>query len=232
MLDGGAGYDTLTDWGDCGPDSDRRPVTVSLNGVADDGRPGEGDDVRDLDVLRLFVPATVIGDDGVQAVEIYAAADREPSTIEGRGGADDLRAGSGRETIDGGAGDDRIEGGFNHDVLTGGPGRDTIYGDSTAGNCGGYGQSCTIPFGNDVINARDGAADQIDCGPGEDTGDRRCDRHRRGQLRVGRRQGVAAGPGHAPAGRRRQGRRPHDERLGGRRVAGDHAARPASPDAA
>jgi hypothetical protein len=168
VLDGGTGYDTLTDWGDCGPDSDRRPVTVSVNGVADDGRPGEGDDVRDLDVLRLFVPATVIGNDGVQAVEIYAAADREPSTIEGRGGADDLRGGSGRETIDGGAGDDRIEGGFNHDVLTGGPGRDVIYGDSTAGNCGGYGQSCTIPFGNDVINARDGSADQIDCGPGED----------------------------------------------------------------
>lgn len=168
VLDGGAGYDTLTDWGDCGPGSDRRPVTVSLNGVADDGRPGEGDDVRDLDVLQLYVPATIVGDDGVQTVEVYAAADREPSTIDGRGGADDLRAGPGRETIDGGAGDDRIEGGFNHDVLTGGPGRDTIYGDSTSGNCGGFGQSCWIPFGNDVINARDGSADQIDCGPGED----------------------------------------------------------------
>ena len=84
------------------------------------------------------------------------------------GGADDLRAGSGRETIDGGAGDDRIEGGWNHDVLTGGPGKDVIYGDSTSGNCGGNGQSCTIPFGNDTINARDGEADQVDCGAGND----------------------------------------------------------------
>ena len=168
VLDGGTGFDTLTDWGDCGPNSDRRAVRVTVNGIADDGRPGENDDVRDLDVLQLSVPATVIGTDGANAVEIYAAADREPSTIEGRGGADDLRAGSGRETIDGGAGDDRIEGGFNHDVLTGGPGSDVIYGDSTSGNCGGYGQSCTIPFGNDTINARDGAADQIDCGAGED----------------------------------------------------------------
>jgi RTX calcium-binding nonapeptide repeat (4 copies) len=168
VLDGGAGRDTLTDWGDGGPGSDRRPVTVTVNGIADDGRPGEGDDVRDLDALQLYVPATVIGTDGDESVEIYAPEDREPSSIQGRGGADDLRAGSGRETIDGGAGDDRIEGGFNHDVLTGGPGRDTIYGDSTSGNCGGNGQSCTIPFGNDTINARDGEVDQIDCGPGTD----------------------------------------------------------------
>jgi Ca2+-binding RTX toxin-like protein len=168
VLDGGAGFDSLTDWGDCGPNSDRRPVTVTVNGKADDGRPGEGDDVRDLDVLRLFVPATVIGSDGDESVEIYAPADREPSSIQGRGGADDLRSGSSRETIDGGAGNDRIEGGFNHDVLTGGPGKDTIYGDSTSGNCGGNGQSCTIPFGNDTIYARDGEADQVDCGPGTD----------------------------------------------------------------
>ena len=169
VLDGGPGYDTLTDWGDCGPNSDRRPVTVTVNGIADDGRPGEGDDVRDLDVLALFVPATVIGTDGDESVAIYAPADREPSSIQGRGGADDLRAGSGRETIDGGAGDDRIEGGFNHDTLTGGPGRDVIFGDSTSGNCGGNGQSCTIPFGNDTIDARDGEADQVDCGAGQDT---------------------------------------------------------------
>jgi hypothetical protein len=168
VLDGGAGLDTLTDWGDCGPGSDKRAVRVTVNGVADDGRPGENDDVRDLDVLLLYAPATVIGTDGSNVVEIYAAADREPSSIDGRGGADDLRAGSGRETIDGGAGDDRVEGGFNHDVLTGGPGEDVIYGDSTSGNCGGYGQSCTIPFGNDTINARDGEADQVDCGPGND----------------------------------------------------------------
>jgi RTX calcium-binding nonapeptide repeat (4 copies) len=168
VLDGGAGFDTLADWGDCGPGSDRRPVTVTVNGKADDGRPGEGDDVRDLDRVKLFVPATVIGSDGDESVEIYAPADREPSSIQGRGGSDDLRTGSGRETIDGGAGNDRIEGGFNHDVLTGGPGKDTIYGDSTSGNCGGNGQSCTIPFGNDTIDARDGDADQVDCGPGTD----------------------------------------------------------------
>lgn len=168
VLDGGAGTDTLTDWGDCGPGSDRRPVTVTVNGVADDGRPGEGDDVRDLDRLQLFVPATVIGGDGAETVEIYAPGDTGPSTIEGRGGADDLRAGNGGETIDGGAGNDRVEGGFGHDTLTGGPGRDEIHGDSTAAQCGGNGQSCVLPFGNDVVQARDGEVDQIDCGAGQD----------------------------------------------------------------
>ena len=29
-------------------------------------------------------------------------------------------------------------------------------------------QSCTTPFGNDVIEARDGEQDTIDCGVGED----------------------------------------------------------------
>ncbi len=168
VLDGGPGDDTLTDWGDCGPGTDRRPVTVTVNGVADDGRPGEGDDVRDVDHLQLFVPATVIGDDGAQRVEVFAPADRSGSTVQGRGGADDLRAGSGSETLDGGAGPDRIEGGFGDDTLTGGSGRDELHGDATSAQCGGNGQSCTYPFGNDTINARDGEVDTIDCGVGQD----------------------------------------------------------------
>jgi hypothetical protein len=167
VLDGGSGYDTLTDWGDCGPGSDKRPVTVTVNGLADDGRPGEGDDVRDLDHLQLYVPATVIGSDGAEAVEVFAPSDAV-STIQGRGGADDLRTGDGRETIDGGSGDDRVEGGYGNDTLTGGPGKDEIHGDSTAAQCGGNGQSCTLPFGNDTIQARDGEADSIDCGAGQD----------------------------------------------------------------
>jgi Ca2+-binding RTX toxin-like protein len=168
VLDGGAGYDTLTDWGDCGPGSDRRPVTVSVNGTADDGRPGEGDDVRDLDALQLFVPATVVGGDAGENIEIFAPSDAEPSSVEGRGGADSLRSGSGRETLDGGAGADRVEGGYGNDTLIGGPGRDEIHGDSTTGQCGGGGQSCTYPFGNDTIQARDGEVDQVDCGAGTD----------------------------------------------------------------
>ena len=168
VLDGGAGYDTLTDWGDCGPGSDRRPVTVSVNGAADDGRPGEGDDVRDLDALKLYESATVVGGDAGESVAIYAPTDTPDSSIQGRGGNDDLRAGSGRETLDGGAGADRIEGGFGNDTLVGGPGQDEIHGDATSSQCGGSGQSCTYPFGNDTIQARDGEVDRISCGVGSD----------------------------------------------------------------
>ena len=168
VLDGGAGYDTLTDWGDCGPGSDRRPVAVSVNCQADDGRPGEGDDVRDLDALLLYVSANVIGGDAGENIAIYAPTDTPDSSIQGRAGNDDLRAGSARETLDGGAGNDRVEGGYGNDTVIGGPGKDELFGDATSAQCGGNGQSCTYPFGNDTIQARDGEVDQIDCGAGTD----------------------------------------------------------------
>jgi hypothetical protein len=143
-------------------------VTVTVNGVADDGRPGKGDDVRDLDALSLFVPATVVGGEGDELLEVHAPADSAGSTIDGRGGADTIRTGASRDVLTGGAGPDRVEGGFGNDTVTGGPGRDELFGDSTAAQCGGGGQSCTLPFGNDTIEARDGEVDQVDCGVGTD----------------------------------------------------------------
>lgn len=128
---------------------------MSVSGQADDGRPGEGDDDRDLDVLKLYVSATVVGGDAGESVEIYAPTDMPDSSIQGRGGNDDLRSGSGRETVDGGAGADRIEGGYGNDTLVGGPGKDETHGDATSAQCGGSGQSCTYPFGTDTIQARD-----------------------------------------------------------------------------
>ena len=90
------------------------------------------------------------------------------SSVEGRGGDDQITGNDGAESIDGGGGADRLEGGFGHDSLTGGPGRDTIYGDETSQRCS-YGSHCAVvPFGNDTILARDGEADTIDCGVGTD----------------------------------------------------------------
>jgi Ca2+-binding RTX toxin-like protein len=168
VLDGGPGRDVVADWGDCGPGSDRRPVTVTMDGGADDGRPGEGDDVRGIERLQLFVPANVVGGDGPEVVEVFAPGDGDPSSVAGRGGEDQLTGGNGRESLDGGAGDDRLEGGFGDDTITGGPGADEIHGDSTRAQCGGFGQSCTVPHGNDTIHARDGAVDRVTCGPGND----------------------------------------------------------------
>jgi hypothetical protein len=60
-----------------------------------------------------------------------------------------------------GAGDDRLRGGPASDFLAGGAGQDVVIGylgrDVLTGN-----------MGNDVVRARDGIADQISCGPGND----------------------------------------------------------------
>ena len=63
------------------------------------------------------------------------------------------------------AGADAINGGYGHDTIVGGPGQDVINGDGGS-YCGYY--TCSVPFGNDTIKARDGEVDQIECGVGED----------------------------------------------------------------
>ncbi|HEX8085044.1 MAG TPA: calcium-binding protein [Solirubrobacteraceae bacterium] len=166
VIDGGPGLDTVDDWGTA---FDAPLVEVTLDGQANDGAPGEGDDVRDVENLETYTAGRFVMSDGADRVSNFAAAEAQTTVIEGRGGNDVLTGGRSEHTIDGGAGNDRVEGGWGHDTLTGGPGRDDIFGDSTSGNCGGYGQSCTVPFGNDTIDARDGEVDNVDCGVGEDT---------------------------------------------------------------
>jgi RTX calcium-binding nonapeptide repeat (4 copies) len=166
LVDGGPGIDKLQDYSD--PTKSPQPVNVTLDGQANDGRPGERDDVRDVEHVRTYAGGTFVMGEGPDRVEVYTPSDQGPATVQGRGGSDVLLAGAGRQTLDGGAGDDRIEGGFGDDVLTGGPGRDVIAADFTGSQCGWL-QSCTIPHGNDTVNARDGEADSIDCGVGEDT---------------------------------------------------------------
>lgn len=86
--------------------------------------------------------------------------------LRGLGGADELRGGDGPDAIDGGAGPDVLDGGFGDDVITGGPGADRISADLAGGDCGPL--WCKEPSGNDVVQARDGEADSITCGPGTD----------------------------------------------------------------
>ena len=86
--------------------------------------------------------------------------------MSGGGGNDTITTLNGSDQVDGGAGDDRLVTGFDNDNVTGGPGRDTIFSDATGSYCGIF--MCTVPFGNDTVNARDGEADTIDCGVGAD----------------------------------------------------------------
>jgi hypothetical protein len=165
VVDGGAGFDLVSDYDQPGKDFNP-PVAISFDGVANDGRPGENDNLIGVERLESSVHGTFAGGPGDDQFFVKANLTEGPSTITGGAGNDRLTGWDHDETIDGGPGDDRVEGGYSDDVLTGGPGRDQIFGDSTTDTC--HLLSCKVPFGNDVINARDGEQDTIDCGVGQD----------------------------------------------------------------
>jgi Ca2+-binding RTX toxin-like protein len=166
VIDGGAGYDQIDgDWmGESG--QHQPPITVSEDGQANDGRPGEGDNVIGLERIYLNAPATLIGDGEADEFTVFNT-DESPSSLSGGGGNDKLSAFDYDDAVDGGAGDDTLTGGYGNDTITGGPGRDTIYADVSSTTCS-YIQ-CRLPQGNDTVDARDGEADQVDCGVGSDT---------------------------------------------------------------
>jgi Ca2+-binding RTX toxin-like protein len=123
-VDGGLGVDTVK----LGTDASAHSVT--LDGVADDGAAGEGDNVRasvenvvgspgDDTIVGSASANTVWGGDGNDAVS-------------GGGGNDTLVGGAGDDAVDGGSGDDRLNGGAGADELDGGTGTDSVYLTATA----------------------------------------------------------------------------------------------------
>jgi Ca2+-binding RTX toxin-like protein len=169
VIDGGPGFDQIDDWSI--PDASTHPQpTVSLDGAANDGRPGESDNVTNIEKFTFHVNATFTGTDGPDSAEV-ANVSEGASSLTGLGGNDVLKGADSPDTIDGGAGDDDLNGGNGNDTITGGAGKDTIVGDATAGGCYviGYLGTCKSPWGNDTINAVDGEVDSVDCGPGQDT---------------------------------------------------------------
>jgi Ca2+-binding RTX toxin-like protein len=130
--------------------------SVSLKGAADDGRPGDGDNVQNVEKHTFHINATFTGSDANETIDILNV-DTGSSNIDGGGGGggnDVIKAYDTNDTVNGGAGDDQIEGGLGNDVVTGGPGKDMIMGDSSASHCSCYG-SCKVPFGSDTIYAQD-----------------------------------------------------------------------------
>ena len=104
------------------------------------GGPGQ-DSVSYAGPEPVAVSLDGVADDGVAGQGANVGADVED--IYGGGGNDTLAGNAGVNTIDGGAGDDAI---------TPGAGRDSSFGDA----------------GDDTIFSRDGEADVVDCGPGND----------------------------------------------------------------
>jgi hypothetical protein len=166
VIDGGPGYDTTQDWSKPEDLQNQPSVDVTLDGVANDGRPGEGDNVVGVEKFQMYVVGRFVGSDAAENINIYNPGNQGPSTLVGNGGDDTLIGNDFDDTVDGGPGNDHVEGGMGNDSVTGGPGQDVIYGDATASSCTWY--SCQIPFGNDVVYARDGEPDNIDCGIGTD----------------------------------------------------------------
>jgi uncharacterized repeat protein (TIGR01451 family) len=101
-FNGGGGFDAV-DYS-----SRSEPVSVSLDGIANDGAAGEGDNVG-TDMEDAFGGS---GDD----------------TFSGNASSNLFVGGPGADTLDGGGGDDILLGGPGADTLTGGPGVDLIDG--------------------------------------------------------------------------------------------------------
>lgn len=167
LIDGGPGTDRagVGSWSNNTGGPATPMITVTLDGAANDGRPGEGDNVTGLEQIKINSSATLVA--GAEAVdfEIPSNAGSVPSKLVGSPQADRLKSAHGADEVDGGAGDDNLEGGYGNDTITGGAGRDTINADASGG-CDFF--VCNAPVGNDTVLARDGEADSIDCGVGTD----------------------------------------------------------------
>lgn len=167
VVDGGPGTDTIEgDYSSRFRSTSAGPQTLSftLAGGADDGRPGEGDDIQGVERLIVSDGGTFTGTDGNDYIKLAQVG--TPGVLTGGLGDDELRGGDGADKLDGGPGNDTLDGGFGDDIITGGPGQDHISADLATGDCGPL--WCKYPYGNDTVYAQDGERDSITCGFGTD----------------------------------------------------------------
>jgi Ca2+-binding RTX toxin-like protein len=164
VIDGGPGRDAITDW--MAGDPATAPVpTVTLDGVADDGFPGEGDNVTNMEVVESYGALRYVGTDGDDVATASEVGNR--AELTGKGGNDKLHGTDSDDAIDGGAGNDDIAAGFGNDVIVGGPGTDKIVADRD-GRCNELHCDLSPGSASDTIDAVDGEIDNITCGPGTD----------------------------------------------------------------
>jgi Ca2+-binding RTX toxin-like protein len=154
QLVGGAGSDRLRLSGHQGG------MAISIDGQANDGTPGEGDNVgSDIEKIEGTTSNDVfVGSAGRDDF----SGDSGEDEIHGGGGPDELYGGGGDDRMFGNAGDDKLQGSNGSDTVDGGPGLDQIYGDTA---------SCSVfcSFDADTLFARDGEKDAVDCGGGADS---------------------------------------------------------------
>ena len=171
----------------------RRPVRVTLDGRANDGVTGEGDNVME------DVEWVVGGTRG----DVLVGNDRQNFLI-GWNGDDRISARGGSDLILGGRGDDWIGAGFGRDCAGGGSGDDVIRGDGGRDVLAGE-RGADLMLGGpdgDFLFALDRGRDVVDGGSGVDRGivDRELDRVRDIE-RLAFRLRPARSPGPALTGR-------------------------------
>jgi Ca2+-binding RTX toxin-like protein len=131
------------------------PVTISLDGIANDGLAGELDNIHpDIE--------TVGGGPGNDLIVGSPGPDRlwggdGGDVIHGGAGDDWLSGDDGDDVIDGGAGNDELIGGCMTDRLVGGPGSDTFFSDASPSSVCGYLSRSPL----DRIEAADGERDAL-----------------------------------------------------------------------
>lgn len=176
VYDGGSGVDTV--------DYSARtaPITVAIDGAANDGRPGEGDNVTAVE--------RILAGGGNDTLTGGSSGD----VLVGNAGDDTLTGGGGNDILHGGgesgspiAGDDTLDGGTGSDTFRGDGGRDTVTyasrtdavtvtiddlaGDGVAGendNVLGENENVTGGVGSDSLTGS-GGANVIVGGTGNDT---------------------------------------------------------------
>jgi len=106
-------------------------VWLSSDGIANDGAPGEGDEIGSTlivhggsgpDVFTIVAPITAHGGPGNDTF----TGGPNGGGAYGEAGNDTITAGNGNLTLDGGDGDDLLVGGPGHDAFVGGEGNDTL----------------------------------------------------------------------------------------------------------
>ncbi|MFP5371154.1 MAG: calcium-binding protein, partial [Actinomycetes bacterium] len=146
LFEGGPGFDAVGYFGRTAP------VTVVLDGQAQDGQSGENDNVAaDIEAVDGGDAADVlIGSPGPDGLAGRGGNDQ----ISGDGGDDDILGDSGNDTLSGDDGADSLDGGCHDDDITGGPGVDSLNSDGTC-------ESPDLRGANDVLRARDGVRDAL-----------------------------------------------------------------------
>ena len=153
---GGGGSDRLT------YDSRSDDLNLSLDGVANDGADGEGDNIG-ADVVTVIAGHGADRFTGNSYSNGFVGGEGD-DTANGAGGDDNLVGAAGNDHLSGGDGQDILGGESGNDTLEGGAGVDRFWGDSIGACIPGY-----CDTGQDEIHARDGAQETINCGPGTDS---------------------------------------------------------------